>query len=169
MDLVIIGQDGSESTVRVDRRAGVYSVEVDGVSYEVDRVKLSDGQRSLLIEGSQSELSVVRLKAGRYLVTSRRGEATFDVRDPLDHLARTTSSPQHEGAQSVTAYMPGRVVTILAAVGDEVEQGQGIVVLEAMKMENEIATEIAGRVSEIFVEAGQSVEGGDPLFEIESL
>ena len=63
--------------------------------------------------------------------------------------------------------MPGRVVALLVAQGDQVEPGQGVLVLEAMKMENEIAAEAAGVVSQFFVEEGQAVEGGDPLFEVE--
>jgi pyruvate carboxylase subunit B len=62
--------------------------------------------------------------------------------------------------------MPGRVVELLAAEGDEIEAGQGIVVLEAMKMENEISSEHSGTVHKIHVEPGSTVEGGDPLFEI---
>jgi len=56
---------------------------------------------------------------------------------------------------------------LLVGEGDSVAAGQGIVVLEAMKMENEIDSVVAGVVKKIFVEAGQSVEAGDPLFEIE--
>jgi biotin carboxyl carrier protein len=63
--------------------------------------------------------------------------------------------------------MPGRVVALLAEEGSSVEQGQGILVLEAMKMENEIAAERDGTLKKLFVELGQPVEGGDPLFEIE--
>ncbi len=62
--------------------------------------------------------------------------------------------------------MPGRVVALLVDEGDEVEPGQGVVVLEAMKMENEIAAEHGGVVTKVHVEPGQAVEGGDPLFEL---
>ncbi len=63
--------------------------------------------------------------------------------------------------------MPGRVAAVLVAAGAEVAAGAGVVVLEAMKMQNEIAAEHAGTVTAIFVEPGQSVDGGDPLFELE--
>jgi biotin carboxyl carrier protein len=62
--------------------------------------------------------------------------------------------------------MPGRVVEVLVREGDEVTVGQGLVVLEAMKMENEIQAERAGKVTKVFVTAGQPVEGGDLLFEL---
>ena len=62
--------------------------------------------------------------------------------------------------------MPGRVVAVLVEEGHQVEVGQGVVVLEAMKMENEIRAEVAGKVTKLHVRPGQSVEGGDLLFEI---
>jgi biotin carboxyl carrier protein len=63
--------------------------------------------------------------------------------------------------------MPGRVVAVLAEEGARVEAGQGVVVLEAMKMENEIRAERAGTLARLHVRPGQAVEGGDPLFEVE--
>ena len=63
--------------------------------------------------------------------------------------------------------MPGRVVEVRVQAGDRVEAGQPLVVLEAMKMQNEIQAERAGTVSRVFVGAGQAVEGGDPLVEVD--
>jgi biotin carboxyl carrier protein len=63
--------------------------------------------------------------------------------------------------------MPGRVAAVLVEAGAQVAAGTGIVVLEAMKMQNEIQAERAGVVRQIFVEPGQAVDGGDPLFELE--
>ncbi len=166
MDLVVLSEDGCESQVSVERVAGAYVVEIGGRRFEVDWVRVGGVQRSLLIGGRQALVSVSRDKPGRYRVSSRAGEVMLEVRDPLDHLVRSAAS-SHEGNQSVVAYMPGRVLAVLVAEGEAVEVGQGILVLEAMKMENEIPTEVAGVVKEIFAEVGQSVEGGDPLFEIE--
>ena len=81
----------------------------------------------------------------------------FSPGSVLDTIARERLS---------TAYMPGRVVAVLVEQGKHVEVGQGIVVLEAMKMENEIRAEVAGVVTKLHVKPGQSVEGGDLLFEI---
>ena len=63
--------------------------------------------------------------------------------------------------------MPGRVVEVRVQPGDRVEAGQPMIVLEAMKMQNEIQAERAGTVSRVFVTAGEAVEGGDPLVEVE--
>ncbi|REK07215.1 MAG: biotin/lipoyl-binding protein [Acidobacteria bacterium] len=62
--------------------------------------------------------------------------------------------------------MPGKVVKVLVEAGARVEAGQGVLVLEAMKMENEIQAESSGVLAEIFVSEGQAVQGGDPLFEV---
>jgi biotin carboxyl carrier protein len=67
----------------------------------------------------------------------------------------------------VAAYMPGRVVAVAVAAGQTIEAGAALVVLEAMKMQNEIQAERAGTVVHVHVAAGQAVELGDPLVEIE--
>ena len=76
-------------------------------------------------------------------------------------------SPSAEGAASVVTLMPGKVVRVLVRDGDKVDVGQGVLVVEAMKMENELTAPRAGRVSALSVEPGQSVEGGAVLAVIE--
>ncbi len=168
MELVIIAADGEETLIEVEQARGGYVVVVDGSRYEVDHARVGGRQRSLVIGGKQQELSVVREKRSRYRVAGFGSEEALEVLDPLEHLVRTAGGGATvRGDGSVSAYMPGHVAAVLVGEGDTVTAGQGIVVLEAMKMENEIDTEVAGVVKKIFVEAGQSVEGGDPLFEIE--
>jgi biotin carboxyl carrier protein len=70
------------------------------------------------------------------------------------------------GAGTITASMPGRVVKILVEPGDKVQQGQGVLILEAMKMENEIKAPKDGVVSSISVREGESVESGAMMAEI---
>jgi biotin carboxyl carrier protein len=72
-----------------------------------------------------------------------------------------------DGGHSVTAPMPGRIVRVLVGAGDEVTAGQGVVVVEAMKMENELRAPKAGRVKDVSVSAGTSVEAGKVLVVIE--
>ena len=99
--------------------------------------------------------------------SSAGAESLVEVRDPLTHLAHSSGAASpHDGKRAVHAYMPGRVVAVLVAEGARVEAGQGVVVLEAMKMENEIRSELEGVVAKLHVAPGQSVEGGDLLFEI---
>ena len=167
MDLIVrLGE--REERVQVTRREGLFEVRMGERTWRVDRVVTGPSVRSLLIEGRQAEVSVQRESDGRYWVSSGEGAARVLVADPLTHLARVAKGKAGAGGpEVVTAYMPGRVVSILVEEGKKDREGQGIVVLEAMKMENEIQAERAGKVKRILVEPGQAVEGGDPLFELE--
>jgi len=164
---LVIFDGGVERHVLIERVRGGYLVEVDGVSHEVDQARAGGRLHSLLIEGRQYEVSVLPEGNGHYRVVGSAGEELVEVRDPLTHLAQSgEGSGPSSGTKAVTAYMPGRVVAVLVNEGDEVGAGQGVVVLEAMKMENEIRSEVPGVVSQILVEPGQPVEGGDVLFVI---
>jgi biotin carboxyl carrier protein len=72
-----------------------------------------------------------------------------------------------QGKQTLTSPMPGKVVKVLVAVGDEVKEGQGLVVVEAMKMENELRSPKDGKVVELHVKEGQAVEGNARLCAVE--
>ncbi len=165
----LIGHLGDrEEKIRVRRTSDGYRVTIGDIVHEVDVVNTGDGSYSLVLAGSQHEVSVQPRSGGDYLVTTASGETAVSLLDPLVHLAHEAhGAAAGSGLRQVTAYMPGRVVEILAAEGEAVEAGQGVLVLEAMKMKNEIQAESAGTVVKILVENGQTVEGGDPLFEIE--
>lgn len=181
MDLIVLHGEREEK-VTIRRTSEDYEVRIGERSYRVDsRVSrhAADGGGgagahllSLRIDGSRHhEVAVHRERSSEatvYLVTPGALSTRVEVMDPLTHLARETrGGAGRAGAEQVTAYMPGRVVEVLVEEGAEVEAGQGVVVLEAMKMENEIQAQHPGTVRRIFVEAGQAVEGGDPLFAIE--
>jgi biotin carboxyl carrier protein len=97
-------------------------------------------------------------------VSSVRGGVLAEVTDPLTHLARQGAARGGtRRREQVTAYMPGRVVAVLVAEGAAVRAGEGVLVLEAMKMQNEIRTARGGLVMRVAVEAGKAVEGGTLL------
>ena len=145
-----------------------YRLRLGEATYEVDAVPLGDGTYSLLLDGRQLEVSVVHRGDGRYDVAHADGSDIVEIVDPLTHLAQSSHGAAGKGGpQKITAYMPGQVVEILVEEGQTVSEGQGVLVLEAMKMKNEICAEADGRVRRILVTAGQAVEGGDALFEIE--
>lgn len=166
MDL-IARLDGREEELVLSRDGGGYRIVIGDRAYRVEVEKFGQAGRSLIIEGAQHEVVVRALGDGRYQVASARGLVVVDVVDPLTHLARVThGGDAAAGAGRTTAYMPGRVVGLLVGVGDTVEPGQGVLVLEAMKMENEIAAERGGVLRRFFVEEGEAVESGDELFEV---
>ncbi len=168
MELIVKHTDG-EMKVKIERRGGEFNLQIGDQSYVILSAEAMNGVRSLLVEGMQFEVAVRSVGEDRYEVTSSGGVETVHVQDPLTALAESAHAEGAGGGrQRVDAYMPGRVTSVLVAEGDAVTAGQGVVVLEAMKMENEIQAERDGVVSRIHVEAGQAVEGGDPLFELEA-
>jgi biotin carboxyl carrier protein len=185
MELIVLRGDRQE-TVTVRRTDGGsanpgagYEVTIGDRTYRVDarstRPVAGAWLLSMRIDGGRHhEVAVHRdagsrgAASGTYQVAVGSVADTVEVLDPLTHRARVAhEAVGRGGAERVTAYMPGRVVDVLVEEGAEVEAGQGVVVLEAMKMENEIQAEHPGVIRKLFVEAGQTVEGGDPLFEIE--
>lgn len=166
MELIVKHVDG-DMRVRIDRRGGEYQLQIGDRNYIILSAEATSGVRSLLVDGGQYEVAVRNVGEDRYEVTSTAGVETFQVQDPLTHLAEEAhQKPGQTGPQTVTAYMPGRVVSLLVEEGAEVKAGQGIVVLEAMKMENEIQAERDGVVGKLHVAVGQAVEGGDSLFDL---
>ena len=167
MDL-IVRQGERVEKVRVRRIDGGFEVTVGDRTYPVDAASPLPGVRSLRIDGAQHEVAVRRQGEGKYQVSTAHGSVAVEVTDPLTHLAaQTRGGKGGRGRHRVTAYMPGRVVALLVEEGQAVTAGQGLVVLEAMKMENEIRAEHDGTVTKIHVQSGQAVDMGTPLFELE--
>lgn len=168
MELIVTSGERREK-VRVERDGAAATVTIGDRTYHLDAAQLFDDFESLLIEGRQYEVAVRRETPSRYRVLSEGPDEVVEVVDPLTALAESAAAAAGGGRRrrEVTAYMPGKVVAVLAKVGDEVRAGQGIVVLEAMKMQNEIQAPNDGVVRRVVVSPGQPVEGGDPLFELE--
>jgi biotin carboxyl carrier protein len=128
---------------------------------EAGVARLSDGARSelCLVEGVGSEW-VVTLRGRRIPVSAR----TWRERVLAD---AESAARQHGGPIEVRATLPGLVVSVLVHDGDEVQDGAIILIIEAMKMQNEVRSPRAGRISALAVAAGQTVAAGAPLLRIE--
>lgn len=149
--------DGRELTIRAN--GGEY--EIDGVNGTFSSVETEPGVFSLLMDGRSFE---VLIEGGSTYVNRRRFE-TWIV-DPRA-FRRPESSAQAQGPQRLIAAMPGKVVRILTPEGTAVEAGGGILVVEAMKMQNEVKTPRTGVVTSIAVREGAAVSAGDVLAIIE--
>ncbi|MES1245032.1 MAG: acetyl-CoA carboxylase biotin carboxyl carrier protein subunit [Acidobacteriota bacterium] len=164
---LIVRQGEREEKVRVRKDGDRYEVKIGERTWTVDAKTARGGLRSLLIDGAHHEVAV-SLRGEDYWVSTRDGGGPVAVTDPLTHLAsQTRAGGGGKRRQKINAYMPGRVVALLVEEGQEVTAGQGVVVLEAMKMQNEIRAEHDGKITRIHVQPGQAVEGGDPLFEMD--
>ena len=171
MDL-IVRQAEREEKVRVRRLDGGYEVTVGDRTYSVDALAPRPGLLSLRIDGAKGvvdhhEVAVRPQGEGTYWVSTADGAGPVEVADPLAYLAAHTHGGGGKRRQRVDAYMPGRVTAVLVEEGAAVTKGQGIIVLEAMKMENEIRAEHDGTIRRIHVQPGQAVDLGNPLFEME--
>jgi biotin carboxyl carrier protein len=176
---LVVRRGEREETVRIRRADGGYEVTVGDRTYRVDALTARPGLQSLRIAAADSldsapraaphhEVAVRPLGDGTYWVSSAEGSGPVEVADPLAALAaQAHGGGAGKGRKRVDAYMPGRVTAVLVQEGDAVTTGQGIIVLEAMKMENEIRAEHDGKISRIHVQPGQAVDMGNPLFEME--
>jgi biotin carboxyl carrier protein len=144
----------------VARVDGSYVVTLDGVEHSVDARKLEADFYSILYEGKSYEVSVE--SAGpKYTVRHGAHEQIVELADAS--RGGREQLRKRGGPEAVDSVMPGKVVRVLVAPGDQVRAGQGLVVVEAMKMENEIGAPRAGRVQSVDVTPGQTVETGARL------
>ena len=135
---------------------------VDGRPVVADVRVLQAGVISLLIDGRQYRCV---LDGDGVVIGGRR--FGFEVADPRSLQGRRGAGAGTDGPRPVKAPMPGRVVRVLVAVGDAVEEQQGLVVIEAMKMQNELKSPKTGRVARIAVGVGDAVGSGDVLVVVE--
>ena len=161
--------DGRMRTIELEPGAenGQYRVTLDGQPLEVGARLLRPGVLSLMI-GDRS-FRVVREddapagNGGGSAIVFTGQRFPYHIDDPRSLKARRAHAVGADGPRPIKASMPGRVVRIVAAPGEAVELHQGIVVIEAMKMQNELKSPKAGIVSEMRVSAGDTVSAGDVL------
>ena len=135
---------------------------VDGRPVRVDVRMLEPGVMSLLVDGRQYRCV---LDGDGVVIGGRRHG--FAVDDPRSLQGRRGAGAGTEGPRPVKAPMPGRIVRVLVETGDEVDEGQGVVVIEAMKMQNELKSPKAGRVVRVGVAVGDTVGSGEVLVVVE--
>ncbi len=152
-----------------------------GREFEIEVVGSTDGSRTVRIDGVPVDAALARLSDGSALI--RLGERSFRAyAGRLNEATLVAVGPAHfritaiEGVRlrqarglasaEVAAPMPGKVLRILVAEGDEVGEGQPLLILEAMKTETTLRAESAARVKRISVSAGQTVDHGDLLIEL---
>jgi len=157
--------DGKNYRLDLNRAEGRWSCCLNGQELEVDAVLTRKDVLSLRIGNVAYEIKSERVASDLHLwVGSMRFAA--EVRDPRSLRGRTRAGDD-QGPKKIVAPMPGKVVRLLVHDGDEVEQGAGVAVVEAMKMQNEIKSPKKGSVQKILVTEGAAVNAGDVLAIIE--
>jgi len=179
-EIVVTGQGGSSRTfqVELETSGGSKSAspspalnltgKVDGQPFgnAVSATILENGGLSLLVDGKsyeirrdqQGEQTEIHVGAEKFVV---------ELRDPRSLRARRGQGAASGGPKKITAPMPGKVIRILAPEGTQVEAGQGVLVIEAMKMQNELKSPKAGVVKRVMAREGATVNPGDALAIVE--
>ncbi len=139
---------------------------LDGRPVPLDVVTTQEGVLSILLDGKSYELKQESTAAGTNIVVGHQRFAAA-VRDPRSLRSRRRTDAGAHGVKKISAPMPGKVVRILAPIGAEVEVGQGVIVIEAMKMQNELKSPKKGTVKKLNVSEGTAVEAGQNLAEVE--
>ena len=134
---------------------------VDGRIIESDAAEIAHGVYSILLDGTSIEATVEPAGSG-LLVHSGGAEFQIEIIDPRSYRRGRSGSVEMEGRQEIVAPMPGRVVRVLVAAGQKVESGQGLLVIEAMKMQNEVRSPKSGTVERL-AEEGRTVKAGETL------
>jgi biotin carboxyl carrier protein len=160
-----IAIDGQSHRLELNRADGRWSCRLDGREVEVDAVLARPDVLSLRIGNQAYEVKCERVAGDLHLWV---GSARFaaEVRDPRSLRGRVRAVDDR-GPKKLTAPMPGKIVRVLVSEGDEVEAGAGVLVVEAMKMQNELKSPKKGRIQKILVSAGAAVNSGDVLAIVE--
>lgn len=157
--------DGTERAIAIEESGGLLHVALDGNKYEVEAVPAGDGFLLMKVDGktvpvrfARNEQGIHVMLKGTYVVASEPGDSSGSgAGDAFDIV---------DGKQVLVAPMPGQVVKVNVNVGDIVHKKQCLVIVEAMKMENELNTAIDGTVTAVHVAAGQQVGALQALVEI---
>jgi biotin carboxyl carrier protein len=152
-------------TLRVEVREaqGGYRVTVGDKALDLDLVKIGESELSVLVDGVSHDLTLEKTPLG-FAVLVRGDRFDVELKDAVK--GAVLGQVAHTGPVKLMAPMPGKIVKALVAPGDAVETGQGVLVMEAMKMENELKATRAGTVLEVRVQEGQAVEMGALLLVI---
>jgi len=158
-----VARDGRRLEVAVRRVGERFEVSLDGTDRTVELLPVGGGLSALLCQDHRTYAVVgQRLRGNRWRVSFGQAEFEVELRDPLEREIQGIAQ-RATGQQEIRAPIPGKVVAATVAVGDRVAAGQTVVVLEAMKMENQIVTEGEGTVGDVLVSPGTTVEGGQLL------
>lgn len=170
--------DGKQQTIEVqkdDDDADLYHMVLDGKVFNVDARRMPSQIVSMIMDHKSYDVDLERLAKkndtldGRVHVRVRGRVMRFEILDERRLKMKEAQGFRFDvgGVVSIDSPMPGKVIKILKKEGDEVKEGDGIIVVEAMKMENELKAPKPGKIKEIKVKEGDAVEAGARLALIE--
>jgi biotin carboxyl carrier protein len=162
---VLLG--GKTRIVELEHAADGWQIELDGNSVDASIVQVAPNTFSVLLHGDSYQIRVAPRADGTLTLHTGLAEYQAEINDPRVWRGRKHGVLEAEGRQPVTAPMPGKIVRVLVSEGDSVEVGQGLLVVEAMKMQNEIRSPKSGKVEKLLAKENQAVNAGDILAWVE--
>ncbi len=163
-----VNAEGTTQTIEIDEGdgKGLVRVKLAEREYVVDVTTPAPGLYSLMLEG-KVVTAYVSPRRGRHEIQVGRWSTTVEVAQPQRRGPSTKAAAVVSGRQEIAAPMPGRIVQVLVNDNDTVQEGTGLVIVEAMKMETEIRSPIAGHVKQLSVQTGMTVDTGQLLLVVE--
>ena len=158
--------DGKNYRVELDRIDSHWQCRLDGREVQIDAILSRRNVLSVIIDGKSYEVKRERTSTDLHLWLGPVRYAA-ELRDPRSLRSRKGTGADEKGPRKLIAPMPGKVVRLLVAEKARVEAGQGILVVEAMKMQNEIKSPRAGIVQKLVAAEGGAVNAGDVLAIVE--
>jgi biotin carboxyl carrier protein len=161
-----IGLGGRFYRLELQRKQEHWECRLDGREVSIQAVRVSADTLSILMDGKSFEVKHEPTVQG-VAVFIRGTRYEVSVEDPRSWRGRTRAAQDEAGPQKLIASMPGKVVRVLAQEGDPIASGQGIAVVEAMKMQNEIRSPRAGVLKKLLAHVGMKVNAGEVLAIVE--
>lgn len=158
--------DGKNYRLELDRSDGRWRCRLDGQEVQMDAVLARRDVLSILLGGKAYEIKRERTATDTHLWVGSARYAV-ELRDPRSLRSRRAGAGDSDGPRKLVASMPGKVVRVLLPEKSSVEAGQGVLVVEAMKMQNEIKSPKKGTVQRIVASEGAAVSAGDVLAIVE--
>jgi len=158
---------GKRRVVELAQKNGAWKISLDGNALDANAVEVAPNTFSVLLNGESHQVRIAPRPDGSLTLHTGLAEYHVEVTDPRSWRGRRHGTLEAKGRQQVVAAMPGKVVRLLVKQGDAVEAGQGLLVVEAMKMQNEIRSPKSGKIEKLFASEGQAVNAGEVLLWVE--
>ncbi len=158
---------GKTRMVELARNSDEWKVTLDGKELDASVAEVAPNTFSVLLKGQSYQVRVAPRADGSLTLNTGLAEYRAEVNDPRVWRGRRHGPLEVAGRQQITAPMPGKVVRVLVNEGDAVEAGRGLLVVEAMKMQNEIRSPKSGKVERLLAKEGQAINAGEVLAWVE--
>ena len=158
---------GKTRVVDVAHTNDAWKISLDGTELDASVAEVAPNTFSVLLNGESHQIRIAPRADGTFTLHTGLAEYHAEVHDPRLWRGRKHGAISAEGRQQITAPMPGKVVRLLVSEGDSVKEGQGLLVVEAMKMQNEIRSPKNGIVEKLLAKENQAVNAGDVLAWVE--